>query len=92
MHTASLREGYGWQARTENDAKTVRRSLAANNRSLSLLHPRIGFFSSKFDVVPKADSRYSSFMKYVYLIRSESHPQQSDIGITADLKKRLIVQ
>ncbi|MBA3968148.1 MAG: GIY-YIG nuclease family protein [Nitrospirales bacterium] len=30
-------------------------------------------------------------MKYVYLIRSESHPKQSYIGITSDLKKRLIV-
>jgi len=30
-------------------------------------------------------------MKYVYLIRSESHPQQSYIGITSDLKKRLAV-
>ena len=28
-------------------------------------------------------------MKYVYLIRSESHPQQSYIGITSELKKRL---
>ena len=25
-------QGYGWQASTENDAKAVRRSLAANNR------------------------------------------------------------
>jgi predicted GIY-YIG superfamily endonuclease len=30
-------------------------------------------------------------MKYVYLIRSQSHPKQSYIGITSDLKKRLIV-
>lgn len=30
-------------------------------------------------------------MKYVYLIRSESHPKQKYIGITSDLKKRLIV-
>jgi len=30
-------------------------------------------------------------MKYVYLIRSESHPQQSYIGITSDLQKRLAV-
>ena len=30
-------------------------------------------------------------MKYVYLIRSKSHPKQSYIGITSDLKKRLIV-
>ena len=35
--SASLREGYGWQASTVKDAKAVRRSLAANNRSLSLL-------------------------------------------------------
>ena len=30
-------------------------------------------------------------MKYVYLIRSKSHPKQSYIGITSDLKKRLTV-
>jgi len=30
-------------------------------------------------------------MKYVYLISSQSHPKQSDIGITSDLNKRLIV-
>jgi putative endonuclease len=30
-------------------------------------------------------------MKYVYLIRSHSHPKQSYIGITSDLEKRLIV-
>ena len=30
-------------------------------------------------------------MKYVYLIRSKSHPKQSYIGITSELKKRLIV-
>ena len=30
-------------------------------------------------------------MKYVYLIRSKSHPKQSYIGITSDLKKRLMV-
>ncbi|MEO8326749.1 MAG: GIY-YIG nuclease family protein [Nitrospirota bacterium] len=30
-------------------------------------------------------------MKYVYLIRSKSHPKQSYIGISSDLKKRLIV-
>jgi len=30
-------------------------------------------------------------MKYVYLIRSKSHPKQSYIGITSDLKKRLII-
>jgi putative endonuclease len=30
-------------------------------------------------------------MKSVYLIRSESHPKQSYIGITSDLQKRLIV-
>ncbi len=30
-------------------------------------------------------------MKYGYLIRSKSHPQQSYIGITSDLEKRLIV-
>ncbi len=30
-------------------------------------------------------------MKYVYLIKSQSHPKQSYIGITSDLKKRLIV-
>lgn len=30
-------------------------------------------------------------MKYVYLIRSESHPKQKYIGITSDLKKGLIV-
>jgi predicted GIY-YIG superfamily endonuclease len=30
-------------------------------------------------------------MKYVYLIRSKSHPEQSYIGITSDLKNRLIV-
>jgi predicted GIY-YIG superfamily endonuclease len=30
-------------------------------------------------------------MKYVYLIRSKSHPKQSYIGITSDMKKRLIV-
>jgi len=28
-------------------------------------------------------------MQYVYLIRSQSHPQQSYIGITTDLKKRM---
>ena len=28
-------------------------------------------------------------MKYVYLIRSETHPLQSYIGITSDLEKRL---
>ena len=47
--------------------------------------------SSKIDVVTKVDSHDSSIMKYVYLIRSESHPKQSYIGITSDLKKRLIV-
>jgi predicted GIY-YIG superfamily endonuclease len=30
-------------------------------------------------------------MKYVYLIRSKSHPKQNYIGITSDLQKRLIV-
>ena len=30
-------------------------------------------------------------MKYVYLIKSESYPTQSYIGITSDLKKRLSV-
>ncbi|MDR4483301.1 MAG: GIY-YIG nuclease family protein [Nitrospirales bacterium] len=30
-------------------------------------------------------------MKYVYLIRSESHPKQSYIGITSAMKKRLTV-
>ena len=30
-------------------------------------------------------------MKYVYLIKSQSHPNQRYIGITSDLKKRLIV-
>jgi predicted GIY-YIG superfamily endonuclease len=30
-------------------------------------------------------------MKFVYLIRSKSHPKQNYIGITSDLKKRLIV-
>ena len=30
-------------------------------------------------------------MKYVYLIKSESHPKQSYIGITSDLKKRLAI-
>ncbi|HBP89083.1 MAG TPA: excinuclease ABC subunit C [Nitrospiraceae bacterium] len=30
-------------------------------------------------------------MKYVYFIRSESHPNQSYIGITSDLKRRLAV-
>jgi putative endonuclease len=39
----------------------------------------------------KADSHYSSLIKYVYLIRSESHPKKSYIGITSNLKKRLIV-
>ena len=39
----------------------------------------------------KADSLDSSPMKYVYLIRSESHPKQSYIGITSDLKTRLAV-
>ncbi len=39
----------------------------------------------------KADSHDSSLMKYVYLIRSKSHPNQSYLGITSDLKKRLIV-
>ena len=39
----------------------------------------------------KADSHYSSLMKYAYLIKSESHTKQSYIGTTSDLKKRLIV-
>jgi len=30
-------------------------------------------------------------MKYVYLIKSKSHPKQSYIGTTSDLKKRLAV-
>ena len=30
-------------------------------------------------------------MKYVYLIRSTSHPKQSYIGTTSDLKKRLAI-
>ena len=30
-------------------------------------------------------------MKYVYLIRSKSHPNQTYIGITSDLEKRLAV-
>ncbi|GJL50099.1 MAG: excinuclease ABC subunit C [Nitrospirales bacterium] len=30
-------------------------------------------------------------MKYVYLIKSTSHPQQTYIGITSDLEKRLAV-
>jgi len=29
-------------------------------------------------------------MKYVYLIQSTSHPEQRYIGLTSDLKKRLI--
>ena len=37
----------------------------------------------------KADSSYSFLMKYVYLIRNQSHPNQSYIGITSDLNKRL---
>jgi len=41
--------------------------------------------------VPKADYHYFSLMKYVYLIRSNSHPNQSYIGITSDLEKRLSV-
>ncbi len=28
-------------------------------------------------------------MRYVYLIRSESHPNEVYVGITSDLKKRL---
>ena len=28
-------------------------------------------------------------MKYVYLVRSESHPEKSYVGVTSDLKKRL---
>ena len=47
--------------------------------------------SSKIDVVTKTDSDDSSLMKYVYYIRSESHPNQSYIGITSDLKTRLAV-
>lgn len=47
--------------------------------------------SSKIDVVTKADSPYSSPMKHVYLLRSTSNPKQNYIGITSDLKKRLIV-
>ncbi|WP_447970787.1 GIY-YIG nuclease family protein [Nitrospira sp. M1] len=30
-------------------------------------------------------------MKYVYLIRSQSHPNQCYIGITSDLEKRISV-
>ena len=30
-------------------------------------------------------------MKYVYLIQSESHPKESYVGVTTDLKKRLTV-
>ncbi|MGB0910226.1 MAG: GIY-YIG nuclease family protein [Nitrospirales bacterium] len=30
-------------------------------------------------------------MKYIYLIRSKSHPQQTYIGITSNLKKRMSV-
>ncbi len=52
---------------------------------------RIAFISSKHDVVTKADPHYSSLMKYVYLIKSNSQPNQSYIGITSDLEKRLSV-
>jgi len=30
-------------------------------------------------------------MKYVYLSKSQSHPNQRYIGVTSDMKKRLIV-
>ena len=59
--------------------------------SVVYFHSRIGFSSSKHDVVTKADSHDCSLMKYVYLIRSKSHPKQNYIGITSDLKKRLFV-
>ena len=93
----------GWHASMEKrqnligkSAKKMRRLAAevlqATIDSSVYSHPRIGFFSSKHDMVTKADSHYPSHMKYVYLIRSKSHLKQRYIGITSDLKKRLIVQ
>ena len=65
--------------------------LQPTSDSTIYFHSRIGLSSSKHDVVTKADSHDFSLMKYVYLIRSKSHPKQNYIGITSDLKKRLIV-
>ena len=42
------------------------------------------------EALAKEDS-HSSLMKYVYLIKSKSHPNQTYIGITSDLGKRLAV-
>jgi putative endonuclease len=65
--------------------------LQAPIDSSDYFHSRIGFISSKHDVETKADSSYSSLMKDVYLIRSESLSHKTYIGVTSNLSKRLAI-
>jgi len=77
----SLRQGFGWQA-----------ILTLADRSLG------GFKGENLGKAVRrslarrrtiASSKRDAVMRYVYLIRSVSHPDQTYIGITDDLKRRV---